>query len=203
MSNICWLGTQYGGFYVDITRLTSDAIVYSFGVGEDITFDLSLIEKTHCTIYAYDPTPKSIRFAEKNKNPNFIFNPIGLSHKDGLAQFFLPKNKDHVSGSLFPVSNVDLSNSIIVEFKCISTLLKENQHTHIDLLKMDIEGSEYDVIKDLVTNNIEINQLAIEFHKRGATSEKESSIELLKKLKLTVSAVSRSGNEYLFVKDTQ
>ena len=41
-------------------ELGSDSIVYSFGVGEDVTFDLALIDRYGMTVHAFDPTPKSI-----------------------------------------------------------------------------------------------------------------------------------------------
>ena len=34
----------------------------------------------------------------------------------------------------------------------------------LDLLKLDIEGGEYEVLEDLIANKIEVNQLLIEFH---------------------------------------
>ena len=40
-----WYGSEYGGFYVCPSLLNSQSVVYSFGVGEDISFDKSIIEK--------------------------------------------------------------------------------------------------------------------------------------------------------------
>ena len=34
-----WYGNGYGGFYVDPSLVPENAIVYSFGIGEDISFD--------------------------------------------------------------------------------------------------------------------------------------------------------------------
>jgi len=36
-------GSAYGGWHVVPEGITSDSVVYSFGVGEDISFDLSFI----------------------------------------------------------------------------------------------------------------------------------------------------------------
>ena len=35
------------------------------GCGEDISFDLGLIEMFDCDVYGFDPTPKSIDFVNK------------------------------------------------------------------------------------------------------------------------------------------
>jgi len=37
-----WYGSPYGGFYVDPTLLDENSVVYSFGIGEDISFDLDI-----------------------------------------------------------------------------------------------------------------------------------------------------------------
>lgn len=39
-----WYGNGYGGFYVNPDLLNSSSIVYSIGIGEDISFDLDVIK---------------------------------------------------------------------------------------------------------------------------------------------------------------
>ena len=47
------------------------------------------------------------------------------------------------------------------------------QHTHIDILKLDIEGSEYDVIEDWISRQwFPMTQLLIEFHQRFFEDDK-------------------------------
>lgn len=42
--------------------------------------------------------------------------------------------------------------------------MKELSHSVIDILKIDIEGSEYDVIEDLINSKIRPKELLNEFH---------------------------------------
>src|SRR5262245_49383259 len=58
-------GSDYGGWDVVATNICADSIVYSFGVGEDASFDMALIERFGLTIHAFDPTPKSIEWAKR------------------------------------------------------------------------------------------------------------------------------------------
>ena len=53
------LGTNYGGWTIpkDI-NLNKDSIIYSGGVGEDISFDL-LSDKYNCNILLIDPTKRA------------------------------------------------------------------------------------------------------------------------------------------------
>ena len=46
------LGTNYGGWYVPKNmELNENSIIYSGGVGEDISFDIKIQEKYKCNIY--------------------------------------------------------------------------------------------------------------------------------------------------------
>ena len=54
------LGTRYGGWILpkDI-ELNEDSVVYSAGVGEDISFDILLSDKYKCNIILIDPTKRA------------------------------------------------------------------------------------------------------------------------------------------------
>lgn len=54
------LGTVYGGWFIpNHINLNENSIIYSAGVGEDISFDLLLSDKYNCNIYLIDPTQKA------------------------------------------------------------------------------------------------------------------------------------------------
>ena len=54
------------------------AIVYSFGVRGDVSFELELIELTGCDIWAFDPTVPGVPI----KNNRLHFSREGLGHND-------------------------------------------------------------------------------------------------------------------------
>jgi hypothetical protein len=56
------LGSRYGGWDIVADRINDDSVIYSFGVGEDISFDLELIQNYGVVVHAFDPTPKSIQW---------------------------------------------------------------------------------------------------------------------------------------------
>ena len=43
-------GSEYGGWDVVVTGLNAGSVVYSFGVGEDASFDVSSVSYTHLTL---------------------------------------------------------------------------------------------------------------------------------------------------------
>ena len=52
-----WFGNKHAGFYVNTKTLNSKSIIFSFGVGENISFDEQLIKEFNCIIYALVSPP--------------------------------------------------------------------------------------------------------------------------------------------------
>ncbi|MFD1165882.1 FkbM family methyltransferase [Sphingobacterium daejeonense] len=178
-----WYGNGYGGFYVDPTLVPDNAIVYSFGIGEDISFDKAIIEKHGSKVYGFDPTPKSINYIKNNNTPEqFYFHPFGIGEKTGTVTFNLPKNKEHVSGSVYGHKLVDKSNAVEVLLKEFKDIVSELGHRHIDVLKMDIEGSEYAVMEGILNSGIPIKQILVETHERFFDDGLEKGKKFFKQL---------------------
>lgn len=178
-----WYGNGYGGFYVDPTLVPNQAIVYSFGIGEDISFDKAIISNHGCKVYGFDPTPKSINYVKNNETPeSFYFHPYGIGERTEMVTFHLPKNKDHVSGSVYDHKLVDEHNSVEVLLKEFKEIVSEMGHDHIDVLKMDIEGSEYVVMEGILKSGIPIKQILVETHERFFEDGKEKGKKFFKQL---------------------
>lgn len=199
-----WYGNTYGGFYVHPDILSKDSIVYSFGIGKDISFDKAIIENHKCHLFAFDPTPKSVNWIKNQQLPSkFRFFEYGIDSKSGFVNFNLPKNKNYVSGSILKHQNVDENNFISVPMKCLTDITNELGHNHIDLLKMDIEGSEYEIIESILSSPVQINQILLELHGRFFVDGKAKTAKLLKTFKdngYALFAVSDSVEELSFIK---
>jgi FkbM family methyltransferase len=193
-------GTVYGGWNIIPSSLNKQSVVYSFGIGEDITFDLSVIEKYQCKVHGFDPTPRVIDWLNGQKLPKeFVFHPWALSTTDGVLTFYTPENDAHISHTALPGAN---SKAVEVPSKCLPTILQLIDHQHIDLLKMDIEGFEYDVLTDMLSKNIRPKQLLIEFHhfnKQIGNAKTEQMIALLEKSGYRLFSIADSFSEYSFV----
>ena len=198
----------YGGWPVLNDSVNSHSIVYSIGVGTDASFDISLMSKHRCKVFACDPTPKSVAWVKDNiSDPLFIFNPWALSDYDGTLQLYLPKSHDQVSGSLLPSAPHVSDNYVDAPCFRLSSILKKLGHDKIDVLKMDIEGAEYAVVDDLAkSSNLEcIGQVLMEVHE-WIPNVKQRFEELVRKLDeagLVVTWVSGSGREILFARRQQ
>ena len=157
------IGSDYGGWVVPTSLLNSDSISYCVGCGEDISFDLGVIEFFGCHVYGFDPTPRAIVFVRDvaGKNPKYHFYDIGLWDKEDTLKFFVPKNPDHVSHSLLNLQKTD--EYISVNVKRLSHLMSELGHQRIDLLKIDIEGAEYKVIESIIEDDVDVKVLCVEY----------------------------------------
>jgi FkbM family methyltransferase len=160
------LGSEYGCYFVDTGLLPGNPVIYSLGIGEDISFDLALIERHGYSIYAFDPTPRVASWLRSQPLPaQFHFQALGIADFDGEAQFYLPPRAEFVSHSILNARQYS-SNAIQVPVAKLSTLMGRLGHRRIDLLKMDIEGAEYSVLADIVNEQLEVNQIVVEFHHR-------------------------------------
>ena len=183
--------------------LNTNSIVYSVGVGTDISFDLTIIEKYKCRVYAFDPTPRSIDWLNKQVLPEaFHFFSYGIFDEDGNIVFYPPHDPKHVSYSS-KIMLHENQNGVPLPVKRLQTIMNLNGHQEISLLKMDIEGAEYNVIKDILDSNIQIDQILVEFHHRfdnDAIEKTRNAILNLKNAGYKIFYISPTGEEYSFIK---
>ena len=189
--NYTKLGTNYGGWHIpDNINLNENSIIYGAGVGEDISFDLKIQDKYNSNIYLIDPTERSkIHFEEikmyynKENFTNFTgdiqkdyldhinnlniklekikYLDIGLWNKKDQLKFYKPENEKYVSHSL--IEGMTSKNYDIVNVDSIKNIMKNNNHDHIDLLKLDIEGAEIKVLEQMFEDKIYPTYLLVEF----------------------------------------
>lgn len=157
------LGTDYGGWYIPENILNENSICYCVGCGEDITFDLELIKKYNCTVVGIDPTPRAIQHVNENTKDisNYIFEPVGLWNEKTTLKFYEPKNKEHVSHSFLNLQKTE--EYIEVEVDTLLNIMNKHNHDQIDLIKIDIEGSEYRVLNYILANEMNIKIICVEF----------------------------------------
>jgi FkbM family methyltransferase len=137
--------------------------VYCVGCGEDISFDLALIEQFGCAVHALDPTPRAIAHVAKvaGNLDRYHFHALGLWDERKTMKFYAPKNRSHVSHSILNVQGTD--EFFEAEVVRLRDFQVELGHKQIDLLKLDIEGAEYKVLETLFSDDNLPKVLCVEF----------------------------------------
>jgi len=196
LDHLVTIGTSYGGWTIPDNFLTEQSICYLAGAGEDISFDVGLVEKFKCHVFTIDPTPRAKKHFEKlmsdvdnntrtlstnnNKKDYYNLSPenkekltfieLGLWDSKDELKFFSPQNPDHVSHSAVNLQNTQ--DYFLANVDRLSSIMKEQHHKEIDLLKIDIEGAEYNVLKSLIEDNITPKILCIEYDEMHSPIDK-------------------------------
>ncbi len=160
---------------------TNKSIVFDVGTYTG-SFTEKIVNRFDCIVYAFEPKNEYFNYLmnkfKKNNNVR-IFN-FALSNFTGTAQI-----SDIGAGSsiIERVENSDYETINVVSF--VDFLKMENINS-IDLLYLNIEGSEYDLFTNIFENNYQnkINHFQIQFH-NFVNQAKQKRREIRKVLKIT------------------
>lgn len=112
--------------------------------------------------------------------------------------------RDGMYAQLSLVSSRSAGFGIEVPAFTLKSLMSNLGHRHIDLLKMNIEGAEFDVLENMLDAGIMPRQLMVEFHHRfpgigpGRTA---GVIDRLRSQSYRIVAISDTGREVSFLHD--
>ena len=115
-----------------------------------------MIRRFGATIHIFDPSEIAVRTIERAKSDRLLFQPLGLAATTQV--------KASVGGGEGDQTWFRAGGSNTVPCTTLPAELGKNGHTSIDLLKIDIEGFEYEVLESCLSAHIPIKQICVEFH---------------------------------------
>ena len=196
-----------GGWWFCPDRLGEDSIVYSLGVGDEVDFDLGIIARYGVEVFAFDPTPNSIEMLDASRLPDrFHFQPWAVTAADGTLKFYPRLKKDGTkSDVMFTMIPEPETKDDVIEVPAYSleTITRKLGHDRIDLLKMDIEGAEYEVLDGLLESPVLPAQLLVEFHHRFVEDGLQKTYDVIEQLRdagYGIFAISEIGREVSFLR---
>mgnify|MGYP001814663903 CR=1 FL=1 len=186
--------------------LDGDSIVYSLGVGDNIEFDLDLIDRFGVSVFAFDPTPYAKDWVAAQTLPEeFVFKPWAASGQDGTLRLYRRVNKRGKRARVMWTAEGgagDTDDFIDAPAYTIDSIMQKLQHERVDILKMDVEGAEYEILDGLAGARHPPLQLLVEFHHRFPGIGKARTAECIRRLKglgYRIFDVSETGREVGFV----
>lgn len=163
-------------------NLNSDSRVLDIG-GYRGDFAYEINQKFGCSVYVFEPHPvffEIIKNRFKNNSKIKVYN-FGLSDRTGTFEL---SDADNSSSTLKEGTSSNFS--IKCEFKEIHVVLDQLELKEIDLIKINIEGGEYDLLEHISSKGglAVAKNYQIQFHNFVDDAKKRRSL-IQKKLGLT------------------
>lgn len=179
--NLERLGSAVNGWWVPTDRIGPGTTAYCAGAGRDISLDTELL-RAGCTVRTLDPTPLAITYVESLEitDPEFKFIPVGLWDETAELQFFEPDDASHVSFSALNLQQTE--SSVPAPVMSLEEHRSALGDEKVDLLKIDIEGSEYRVLDSMIDDGIFPEVLLVEFDQPMPPRKTLSYIRRLRRL---------------------
>lgn len=169
------VGSAYGGWTVPLNRVDEDWTCYCVGIGGDISFDLALAARG-ATVRAIEPVAEYVQRAEADaaEEPRVTTHQVAITTEDGPLRMQVTHHAG--SHSVSSVGLYDSSNFVEVPGKTLPSLMRELGDERIDLLKLDIEGAEYEVIPTIDLRSLGVRVFATQLHHTGSVGQVRSLV---------------------------
>jgi len=164
---------QYNELYFMFNEFTNGCVYERYGctiekgdvvvdVGANIGVFANLASQRGAKkIYCFEPGDLAMSCLVKNAPKNAELFKSALGNIDGKVNLYLPSEGDTMSASCkmkFKIKNV-------VDATTIDFLFADGLFDKIDFLKIDAEGSEFDIINGISDNNLKkIRKISMEYH---------------------------------------
>ena len=147
----------------------------------DITFDLELIRRYGAVVRAVDPVAAygAASLEAAAGEPRFSFRHAAVTTRD--APIRMQVHHEPGSQSLSAAGLYDSDEWVEVDGRTIPTLMREFGDDRVDLMKIDVEGIEYDLVPTLDLAALSVRVFAIQLHHTGTVRDATTLIRGLER----------------------
>jgi FkbM family methyltransferase len=156
------LGSRYGGWPVPLGLLEPSWRAYSVGAGGDISFDLGLIERAGCEVHSFDPTIGAARHVAAHAHEQLSFHNFAVWTYCGTLTMHRAANPAHMALSAANLQGT--SKTVEVPCRTIESIRTELGHERIELIKLTVDGGEYELLPSLQLRRWGTRVLIVAFH---------------------------------------
>lgn len=178
------------------TLIKNDCLFYDFGIQFAPHIGAESVNQLGCIAHAFDPTPESIEWMNPegegdgewiyDELENYFFHGYGAGAKDGDTTLYEYNSKQVSIIKAREVKNVKRFN---LPVKTLGGIMRELKHNYVDVLKLDVEGSEWMFLEQALDEfgcDIPVGQVVAEYHhyhfesRYGTSPEMATIIGILK-----------------------
>jgi FkbM family methyltransferase len=173
------LGSSYGGWVIpDVVG--PDWVCYCVGAGGDVSFDLDLVRRYGATVRAFDPVPDYVDSARREADGETRFSILqtAIAVQDGPIR--MQMTHDQGSHSVSSAHLYDTEQYIELPGRSLDSLMSELGDERIDLLKLDIEGAEYELLAQVDLRQLGVKVFATQLHHTGTIRAARALIDRLR-----------------------
>jgi len=195
LDKLVYLGSANHGYHVPADYLTSASVCYCVGAGTDISLDTELAMRFGAQVFIFDPMPYALdhfnalvshtqagqRFTADNDAQGYVYSisseelatimygAIGVWDEKKTIKFYVPSRANYAGHSITNLQNT--ADYLEAPVDKLVNIMRELGHAQIDLLKLEIEGSEYTVIDNVLAENLDVKIILVEYdefhHRKG------------------------------------
>jgi len=144
---------------IDYDNLNENSIVIDLG-GYKGEWASNIYSKYLCNVFVFEPASFFYQKLKKRfeRNPKIRIHPFGLGDQDKDEKIYLNAESTSIHKKKGKSENISIKN--------FATFLKQNNIKKVDLIKINIEGSEYDLLEFIIKNNLaeQIENIQVQFH---------------------------------------
>ncbi len=191
-------------YYIFRNTFANGSTIIDVGCGFDADFSVYMIEKYGLKSIGIDPTLKhkdALAKISQNMGGKFRHILAAISSHDGKISF--NESLKNISGSILQ-SHTNVQDGMIRKYEVDSVSLKKLPEyvglKKIEYIKLDIEGAEYDLIRQLRAEDVvAYDQLFIEFHHHATNYSQKDTVDCVKKMKsLGFENFTLDNHDFLF-----
>jgi len=144
-------------------------------IGAWIGYYSILLARKSRRVIAIEPDVRNQQYLNYNIKANRIHNievlPYALDVKDGKGKLVIAPNS---TGNALDITGYSSGFTLEVKTRNLFTLISEIMESKIDLIKLDIEGSEFPVIQNLNNDVFEkVDRWIIECHRKDPKEQND------------------------------